>query len=69
MPIKRKKTVKRKTAKAKKSTIGSYVRKLNNAPAVKRAGKTVKMLEKKLMAAKKKKAAAVKITRKKLSKC
>ena len=68
MPIKRKKTVKRKTAKAKKSSIGSYVRKLNNAPAVKRAGKTVKMLEKKLAAAKKKKAAAVKITRKKLSK-
>jgi len=69
MPIKKKKTVKRKTAKAKKSSIGSYVRKLNNAPAVKRAGKTVKMLEKKLATAKKKKAAAVKITRKKLSKC
>jgi len=68
MPIKKKKTVKRKTAKAKKSSIGSYVRKLNNAPAVKRAGKTVKMLEKKLATAKKKKAAAVKITRKKLSK-
>ena len=61
MPIKKKKTVKRKTAKAKKSSIGSYVRKLNNAPAVKRAGKTVKMLEKKLAAAKKKKAKAKKL--------
>jgi len=71
MPIKKKKTVKRKTAKRKTlgSTIGSYVKKLMKAPAVKRAGKTVKMLEKKLAAAKKKKAAAVKITRKKLSKC
>jgi len=68
MPIKKKKTVKRKTTKAKKSSIGSYVRKLNNAPAVKRAGKTVKDLERKLLAAKKKKAAAVKVARKKLSK-
>lgn len=68
MPIKKKKIVKRKTTKAKKSSIGSYVRKLNNAPAVKSAGKTVKMLEKKLLAAKKKKAAAVKVARKKLSK-
>ena len=65
MPIKRK-AVKRKT-KAKKSTIGSYVRKLNNSPGVKRAGKTVKDLERKLAAAKKKKAAAVKVARKKLS--
>jgi hypothetical protein len=68
MPIKKKKTVKRKTAKAKKSSIGSYVRKLNNTPGVKRAGKTVKDLERKLLAAKKKKAAAVKVARKKLSK-
>jgi hypothetical protein len=68
MPIKKKKIVKRKTAKRKTSTIGSYVRKLNNTPGVKRAGKTVKDLERKLLAAKKKKAAAVKVARKKLSK-
>jgi hypothetical protein len=68
MPVKKKKTVKRKTAKRKTSSIGSYVRKLNNTPGVKRAGKTVKDLERKLLAAKKKKAAAVKIARKKLSK-
>lgn len=66
MPIKRK-TAKRKTKK-KGSTIASYVRKLNNSPGVKRAGKTVKELERKLAAAKKKKAAAVKVARKKLSK-
>jgi hypothetical protein len=68
MPVKKKKTVKRKTAKRKTSTIGSYVRKLNNTPGVKRAGKQVKDLERKLLAAKKKKAAAVKVARKKLSK-
>jgi hypothetical protein len=66
MPVKRK-TAKRKTKK-KGSTIASYVRKLNNSPGVKRAGKTVKDLERKLAAAKKKKAAAVKVARKKLSK-
>ena len=63
MPIKKRKTAKRKT-----STIGGYVRKLMNAAPVKRAAKTVKDLEKKLIAAKKKKAAAVKIARKKLKK-
>jgi hypothetical protein len=67
MPIK-KKTTKRKTTKAKKSTIGSYVRKLMNTPGVKSVSKTVKALEAKLKAAKKKKAAAVKVARKKLSK-
>jgi hypothetical protein len=67
MPIK-KKTTKRKTTKAKKSTIGSYVRKLMNTPGVKSVSKTVKSLEAKLKAAKKKKAAAVKVARKKLSK-
>lgn len=67
MPIK-KKTTKRKTTKAKKSSIGSYVRKLMNTPGVKLVSKTVKALEKKLAAAKKKKAAAVKVARKKLSK-
>ena len=65
MPIKKKKTVKRKKSG---STIAGYVRKLMNAAPVKRAAKTVKDLEKKLMAAKKKKAAAVKIARKKLKK-
>lgn len=52
----------------KKSSIGSYVKKLQAAPAVKRATKSIKDLEKKLLAAKKKKAAAVKIARKKLAK-
>jgi hypothetical protein len=66
MPVKRK-TAKRKTKK-KGSTIASYVRKLNSSPGVKMAGKTVKDLERKLAAAKKKKAAAVKVARKKLSK-
>jgi hypothetical protein len=67
MPIK-KKTTKKRTTKAKKSTIGSYVRKLMNTPGVKSVSKTVKALETKLKAAKKKKAAAVKVARKKLSK-
>ena len=38
------------------------------APAVKRAADSIKTLEKKLVAAKKKKAAAVKLARKKLAK-
>jgi hypothetical protein len=67
MPIK-KKTTKKRTTKAKKSTIGSYVRKLMNTPGVKSVSKTFKALEAKLKAAKKKKAAAVKVARKKLSK-
>ena len=67
MPIKKRKTTKRKTNR-KKSTIGSYVKKVMSAAPVKRAAKTVKDLEKKLMAAKKKKAAAVKIARKKIKK-
>ena len=66
MPVKKKKTVRRK--KGIRTTIAGYVRKLMNAAPVKRAAKTVKDLEKKLMAAKKKKAAAVKIARKKLKK-
>lgn len=65
MPVKRKTA---KKTKKKGSTIASYVRKLNNSPGVKRAGKTVKDLERKLAVAKKKKAAAVKVARKKLSK-
>jgi hypothetical protein len=63
--------IKKKVTKRKKSvgsTIGTYVRKLMNAAPVKRASKTIKDLEKKLLAAKKKKAAAVKIVRKKLKK-
>jgi hypothetical protein len=70
MPIKRKKTVKRKTTKKRSlgSTIGSYVKKLMKAPAVKRAATSIKSLEKKLAAAKKIKAAAVKKARKALSK-
>jgi hypothetical protein len=63
MPIKKRKTTKRKKAT---STIGSYVKKLMRSPGVKKAASAVKSLEKKLAAAKKKKAAAVKIARKKL---
>lgn len=66
MPVKRKKTTKRK--KSITSTIGSYVKKLMRSPGVKRAADSIKTLEKKLAAAKKKKAAAVKIARKKLKK-
>jgi hypothetical protein len=65
MPIKKKVTKRKKTGT---SSIGSYVRKVMNAAPVKRASKTIKDLEKKLTAAKKKKAAAVKIVRKKLKK-
>jgi hypothetical protein len=66
MPVKKKKTTKRK--KSITSTIGSYVKKLMRSPGVKRAADSIKTLEKKLAAAKKKKAAAVKIARKKLKK-
>lgn len=66
MPVKKKKTTKRKRSVV--STIGSYVKKLMRSPGVKRAADSVKTLEKKLAAAKKKKAAAVKIARKKLKK-
>jgi hypothetical protein len=65
MPVK-KKTTKRK--KSVGSSIGSYVRKLMSAAPVKRAALSIKELEKKLTAAKKKKAAAVKVARKKLKK-
>ena len=70
MPIKKKKSVKRKTAKRKTlgSTIGSYVKKLMKAPAVKRAATSIKTLEKKLAAAKIVKALAVKKARKAISK-
>ena len=65
---KRKTTKKKSTRKKSTSTIAGYVRKVMSAAPVKRAAKTVKDLEKKLMAAKKKKAAAVKVARKKLKK-
>jgi hypothetical protein len=63
----KKKVVKRKTTARKKSTgIASYVRKIQNSPAVKSADKKVKDLERKLKAAKKAKAVKVKAARKKL---
>lgn len=68
MPVK-KKTAKKATKKktVKKSTgIASYVRKIQNSPGVKKVTSTIKAIEKKLAEAKKKKAAAVKIARKKL---
>ena len=66
MAIKKKKVTKKR--KSITSTIGSYVKKLMKAPAVKRAAMSIKTLEKKLAAAKKVKAAAVKKARKTLSK-
>lgn len=66
MPVKKKKTTRKK--KSITSTIGSYVKKLMKAPAVKRAADTIKTLEKKLAAAKKVKAMAVKKVRKSLKK-
>jgi hypothetical protein len=67
MALKKKKVTRKKTTK-KTSTIGSYIKKIQNTPAVKRVSNTIKLMEKKLAAAKKKKAAAVKIARKKLKK-
>ena len=67
-----KKTAKRKTAAKKKSTrkttggIAAYTRKIQSSPGVKQATTMIKSLESKLKAAKKKKAAAVKVARKKL---
>jgi hypothetical protein len=68
MPIKRKAPAKRKVAAKKKTTggIAAFVRKIQNAPGVKSVAKTIKALETKLKAAKRKKAAAVKVARKKL---
>jgi hypothetical protein len=69
MPVK-KKTTKKATKKSttKKSTggIASYVRKIQNSPGVKKVTNTIKVIEKKLAEAKRKKAGAVKIARKKL---
>ena len=66
MPVKKKVT--KKKAVKKTSSIATYVRKVQNSPTVKKVSKTISDLEKKLVAAKKKKAAAVKIVRKKLKK-
>lgn len=73
MPVKKRKAApkKRTSRVTKKSTsrvggIASYVRKIQSTPAVKSAANTIKALEAKLKAAKKKKAAAVKVARKKL---
>jgi hypothetical protein len=69
MPIKKKKTVSKRKPAAKKKTTGgiaSYVRKIQNSPGVKSVSTKIKSLEAALKAAKKKKAAAVKVARKKL---
>jgi hypothetical protein len=68
MPIK-KRAVKRKTATKRTSKItgiASYVKKVFSSPGVKKVSASIKSLEAKLKAAKKKKAAAVKIARKKI---
>lgn len=67
MPTK-KKAKKKGSAKKRSGGIASFTRKVNNAPAVKRASKKVNELEKKLAAAKKIKAAARKKAIKTVSK-
>ena len=67
MAVAKKKTTKKKVVK-KSTGIASYVRKVQNAPAVKRIAKTIKAMELKLKQAKKKKAAEVKKVRTKLKK-
>lgn len=73
MPIKKKAPAKRKVSAKKKTVtksritgIAKYVKSIFSAPAVKRAATTIKSLEAKLKAAKKVKAAAVKVARKKM---
>ena len=68
MPIKKKPAAKRKPAAKKKRITGiaSYVKSVFSSPGVKKVAATIKGLEAKLKAAKKKKAAAVKIARKKM---
>ena len=66
MPVKKRKAAPKKKRTSRVTGIASYVRKIQAAPAVKSATKTIKSLEAKLKAAKKKKAAAVKIARKKM---
>jgi hypothetical protein len=67
MAIAKKKPTKKKVVK-KSTGIASYVRKVQNAPAVKRIAKTIKAMELKLKQAKRKKAAEVKKVRTKLKK-
>jgi len=68
MAIKKKPVAKRKPAAKKRiGGIASYVRSIFNSPGVKKVATTIKSLEAKLKAAKKKKAAAVKIARKKMT--
>jgi len=59
MAVTKKKQPKKKVVK-KSTGIASYVRKVQNAPAVKRIAKTIKAMEMKLKQAKRKKAAEVK---------
>ena len=67
MPIKKKPAAKRKPAgKKRMGGIASYVRSVFSSPGVKKVAATIKGLEAKLKAAKKKKAAAVKVARKKM---
>ena len=67
MPIKKKPAAKRKPAAKKRiSGIASYVRSVFSSPGVKKVAATIKGLEAKLKAAKKKKAVAVKVARKKM---
>ena len=67
MAVKKKPAAKRKpAAKKRMGGIASYVRSVFNSPGVKKVATTIKGLEAKLKAAKKKKAAAVKIARKKM---
>lgn len=68
MPTKKKPAKRKKISAKRKSTggIAAYVRKVQNSPAVKKATATIKALEKKIIAAKKAKAAKVKIAQKKL---
>lgn len=72
MPTKKKptkrKAAKRKPAKKSSGGIASFVRKVQNAPAVKSKTRKISDLEKKLKAAKKEKAAAVKLVTKRLKK-
>jgi hypothetical protein len=65
MPIK-KRAVKKKATRSRVTGIASYVKKIFSSPTVKKAAATVKSLEAKIKAAKKKKAAAVKVARKKI---
>jgi len=68
MAIAKKKATKKKVVKKASTGIASYVRKVQKSPAVKKVTDAIKLIEKKLAEAKKKKAIAVKIVRKKLKK-